>query len=124
MKVDKSSNLIFTGRTGRAGNTGQAVTFFTKQDGKYLKMVVNVMKNSGCEVPDWMLKLGNLSKNDRKIMKVKPVKRTSVKQAALGINNASRKRKKDGEDTEEKGKADGDNEDDEEEWVPCSVDVE
>ncbi|EGG04629.1 uncharacterized protein MELLADRAFT_88697 [Melampsora larici-populina 98AG31] len=116
------SYLHRIGRTGRAGNTGQAVTFFTKQDGKYLKMVVNVMKNSGCEVPDWMLKLGNLSKNDRKIMKIKPVKRTSVKQAALGINNASRKRKKDGE--EEKGKADGDNEDDEEEWVPCSVDVE
>ncbi|KAH9819999.1 P-loop containing nucleoside triphosphate hydrolase protein [Melampsora americana] len=116
------SYLHRIGRTGRADNTGQAVTFFTKQDGKYLKMVVNVMKNSGCEVPDWMLKLGNLSKNDRKLMKVKPLKRTSVKQAALGINNANRKRKKDGE--LEKDKVDGDNEDDEEEWVPCSVDVE
>jgi ATP-dependent RNA helicase DDX52/ROK1 len=47
------------GRTGRAGREGEAVTFFTKEDAEYLKIVVNVMKESGCEVPDWMLNLKN-----------------------------------------------------------------
>ncbi|KAI8371678.1 P-loop containing nucleoside triphosphate hydrolase protein [Radiomyces spectabilis] len=45
------------GRTGRAGRTGEAVTYYSKEDLPYLRKIVNVMKESGCEVPDWMLTL-------------------------------------------------------------------
>lgn len=43
------------GRTGRGGNKGEAITFFTESDLPYLRPVANVVKLSGCEVPDWML---------------------------------------------------------------------
>lgn len=45
------------GRTGRGGRTGHAVTFFTEDDMAYLRSIANVMKLSGCDVPDWMLSL-------------------------------------------------------------------
>ena len=46
-----------TGRTGRAGRTGDAITYFTEDDVMYLRTIANVMKLSGCEIPDWMLTL-------------------------------------------------------------------
>ncbi|KAI8096299.1 P-loop containing nucleoside triphosphate hydrolase protein [Halteromyces radiatus] len=45
------------GRTGRAGRQGEAITYYTKDDFDYLKTIVNVMRESGCEVPDWMLSM-------------------------------------------------------------------
>lgn len=45
------------GRTGRAGRTGEAVTFFTEDDLPRLRPIANVVKLSGCEVPDWMLQI-------------------------------------------------------------------
>jgi len=49
------------GRCGRAGRKGVAVTLFTEVDFGHLRGIANVMKLSGCDVPDWMLSL----KNDR-----------------------------------------------------------
>lgn len=43
------------GRTGRAGRRGKAVTYYTKQDMTHLKDIVHVMKESGCEIGDWLL---------------------------------------------------------------------
>ncbi|EED93619.1 predicted protein, partial [Thalassiosira pseudonana CCMP1335] len=45
------------GRTGRAGRAGRAITFFTEADFENLRTIANVMKLSGCEVPEWMLTL-------------------------------------------------------------------
>ena len=45
------------GRTGRAMRQGTAVTLFTETDAPQLRSVVNVMRASGCDVPDWMLTL-------------------------------------------------------------------
>ena len=45
------------GRTGRAGRLGEAVTFFTENDIAHLRSIANVMKLSGCDVPDWMLNI-------------------------------------------------------------------
>ena len=45
------------GRTGRAGRKGTAITLFTEMDFDNLRMIANVMKQSGCTVPDWMLNL-------------------------------------------------------------------
>ncbi len=43
------------GRTGRAGLMGTAVTFFTEADMPKLRSIANVMRLSGCVIPDWML---------------------------------------------------------------------
>lgn len=48
------------GRSGRAGRSGEAVTFYTEADVRYLKNIANVIKASGCEVPDWILTLPKL----------------------------------------------------------------
>ena len=40
---------------GRAGRKGNAVTFFTEKDIPLMRPIANVVKLSGCEVPDWML---------------------------------------------------------------------
>jgi len=45
------------GRTGRAGRPGQAITYYTEQDKPLLRSIAQVMQNSGCEVPDFLLKL-------------------------------------------------------------------
>ncbi|KAK9819794.1 hypothetical protein WJX72_002458 [[Myrmecia] bisecta] len=39
------------GRTGRAGATGEAYTFFTSQDGKYAKELIRVLREAGQQVP-------------------------------------------------------------------------
>jgi ATP-dependent RNA helicase DDX52/ROK1 len=67
--VSVQSYLHRIGRTGRAGRDGLAYTFFTKEDAPYLKMITNVMKESGCEVPDWMLKLKAPSKKMKQDLK-------------------------------------------------------
>ena len=66
------------GRTGRAGRTGEAITYFTKEDAPYLKTIVNVMKESGCDVPEWMLSMKNPSKKEKKLLKQKPIDRKSI----------------------------------------------
>lgn len=45
------------GRCGRAGRKGTAITLFTESDFDNLRTIANVMKQSGCEVEDWMLQL-------------------------------------------------------------------
>ncbi|XP_019850917.1 PREDICTED: probable ATP-dependent RNA helicase DDX52 isoform X2 [Amphimedon queenslandica] len=67
------------GRTGRAGRVGEAITFFTEEDTAYVRSIANVMKSSGCPVPDWMLEMRNPSKNQKKALSRKPVKRRSIK---------------------------------------------
>jgi ATP-dependent RNA helicase DDX52/ROK1 len=49
------------GRTGRAGRKGEAVTFFTEDDIARLRPIANVVKLSGCPVPDWMLAIKPVS---------------------------------------------------------------
>ncbi|RIB25898.1 P-loop containing nucleoside triphosphate hydrolase protein [Gigaspora rosea] len=66
------------GRTGRAGKSGEAITYYTKDDAPYLKSIVNVMKDSGCEVPNWMLELKNPSKESKQQLRKKPIKRKTI----------------------------------------------
>ncbi|CED82675.1 p-loop containing nucleoside triphosphate hydrolase protein [Phaffia rhodozyma] len=83
------------GRTGRAGRDGQAITFFNNEDGANLKMIANVMRQSGCEVPEWMLALKNPSKKDRRKLQKKPTDRMEVRTAAgsgLGRQKATKRR--------------------------------
>ncbi|KAI5949731.1 ROK1 [Candida theae] len=68
------------GRTGRGGRTGRAVTFFTKEDDKAVKPIINVMKQSGCEsgFSAWMENMGKLSKKEKKNIKTHEVKRKKI----------------------------------------------
>ena len=54
------------GRTGRAGRKGRAITLFTEADFENLRTIANVMKQSGCEVQEWMLKLKRNQRRDKK----------------------------------------------------------
>lgn len=49
------------GRTGRGGREGEAITFFTEEDTPYMRSIVNVMKLSGSEVPEWLLSVKQVS---------------------------------------------------------------
>ena len=66
------------GRTGRAGRPGEAITFFTESDMTMLRSIANVMKLSGCHVPDWMLSMKKLRHSDRKRLAKIPVKRMNI----------------------------------------------
>ncbi|KAF9937042.1 RNA-dependent ATPase rok1 [Mortierella antarctica] len=66
------------GRTGRAGRSGEAVTYFTNEDQTYLKSIVNVMRESGCEVADWMLAMKKPSKNEKKNLRQRPLGRSTI----------------------------------------------
>lgn len=50
------------GRSGRAGRSGEAITLFTEEDKPFLRNIANVMKDSGCEVPEWILALPKLKR--------------------------------------------------------------
>eukprot|EP00299_Pterocystis_sp_00344_P005036 c1635_g1_i2.p1 GENE.c1635_g1_i2~~c1635_g1_i2.p1 ORF type:complete len:567 (-),score=146.50 c1635_g1_i2:47-1747(-) len=56
------------GRTGRAGHQGKAFTLFTNNDVdmSLLRGVANVIRNSGGDVPDWMLKLSKPKQSKRR----------------------------------------------------------
>ncbi|GBG31696.1 ATP-dependent RNA helicase ROK1 [Hondaea fermentalgiana] len=77
------------GRTGRANQLGKAYTFFTHDDIEFLRPIANVMRLSGCEVPDWMLKLRKPSSNERKAMQQRAPKR-----AAISSRPSAKKRRK------------------------------
>lgn len=68
------------GRTGRGGKQGKAITFFTKEDDKLVKPIINVMKQSGCEdgYAHWMENMNKLSKNEKKSLKKNQVKRKEI----------------------------------------------
>jgi len=66
------------GRTGRAGRPGKAITFFSKEDGPYLRTIANVLNASGCPVPEYALAMPKPSKNLKRQLAKAPVKRKAV----------------------------------------------
>ncbi|SJX65357.1 probable ROK1-ATP-dependent RNA helicase [Sporisorium reilianum f. sp. reilianum] len=105
------------GRTGRAGRQGRAITYFTKEDAAHLKTVVNVMRQSGCEVPEWMVKLKGPGKRERKMLKQRAPERKEIRTSAassVGRRQANKrkemiaasKRRKVSEGQEAKGQSD------------------
>lgn len=67
------------GRTGRAGRRGRAITFFTEEDTPNLRGIANIMKNSGCPVPDFMLAMKKITKSERRKMERFAQKREEIK---------------------------------------------
>jgi ATP-dependent RNA helicase DDX52/ROK1 len=70
------------GRTGRAGRRGIAVTFFTEADLPRLRSIANVVRQSGCAVPDWMLSIKQLSTKEKRRFKYNAPERGRVTRAA------------------------------------------
>lgn len=66
------------GRTGRAGKAGKALTFFTEADRALLPTIATLMRDSGVEVPSWMLDLTPLSKSNMKKIQKYGVKREEI----------------------------------------------
>ncbi|XP_076334890.1 DExD-box helicase 52 isoform X1 [Tachypleus tridentatus] len=82
------------GRTGRAGRPGQAVTFFTEDDGVNLRSIAQIMKNSGCHVPDYMLKMKKPSKETKRKLVQKAPHRKSITTVPLCDLQKQKKREK------------------------------
>ncbi|CAD8071366.1 unnamed protein product [Paramecium primaurelia] len=66
------------GRTGRAGKQGKAITLFTDEDKSMLRSLANVLKVSGCQVPEWLFELPNAKKQLKKKRERFPVKRENI----------------------------------------------
>ncbi|KAL0994976.1 hypothetical protein UPYG_G00130180 [Umbra pygmaea] len=66
------------GRTGRAGHTGRAVTFFTEDDKPLLRSIAFVIKQAGCPVPDYMMDFKKTDRNLKKNFLKKPPQRDSI----------------------------------------------
>jgi len=47
------------GRTGRAGNTGTAISFFTASDSKKARGLVEILKEAGQQVPEELLRIND-----------------------------------------------------------------
>jgi len=73
-----SSYIHRVGRTGRAGQRGLALTYFTEEDRPMLPTIANVVKSSGSEVPEWMLNLKRHSRSARKKFANRPIDRDTV----------------------------------------------
>ncbi|KAL7680606.1 putative DNA helicase, ATP-dependent, RecQ type, RNA helicase, DEAD-box type, Q [Plasmopara halstedii] len=79
------------GRTGRNGRSGKAITFFTEDDMVYLRTIANVMKISGCAVPDWMLLLKKTSASKkRKLLKAPPARHRIKTVSGYDLQRANR----------------------------------
>ena len=66
------------GRAGRAGEQAKALTLYTLEDAPYVKMLANVMKRSGMDVAEWMLKLKNPNKNSKRKLEKRPIRRENI----------------------------------------------
>lgn len=56
------------GRTGRAGKSGHAVTYFTDADMKYIKSIATVIRQSGFDVPEYLMEMKKVSRDRKKDM--------------------------------------------------------
>ncbi|KAM6985181.1 putative ATP-dependent RNA helicase DDX52 [Aplochiton taeniatus] len=66
------------GRTGRAGHQGKAVTFFTEDDKPLLRSIANVIKQTGCPVPDYIIGFKKTHSKVRRRLQNKPPKRSTI----------------------------------------------
>lgn len=84
------------GRTGRGGRSGKAITLFTKLDSVAIKPIINVMKQSGCEVAEWMEKLSKITKREKEMIKKgKSHKERKQISTVPKLDKLKRKRKQD-----------------------------
>lgn len=77
------------GRTGRAGRKGKAITYFTQEDKPKLRSIANILRNSGCKVPEYMLTIKKQSKKVRR-----QLEKTIPKREDIAVKNPNQMKKK------------------------------
>lgn len=77
------------GRTGRAGRKGKATTYFTQEDKPKLRSIANILRNSGCKVPEYMLTMKKQSKKVRR-----QLEKTIPKRTDIAVENPNQKKGK------------------------------
>jgi len=82
------------GRTGRAGRSGESITFFTEDDVVMIRSIANVMKNSGCYVPEWILNVEKAPKSKRKEIAKRPIQRKHIETVSTFDLKQGRKKRK------------------------------
>ncbi|GFZ42957.1 ATP-dependent RNA helicase ROK1 [Saitozyma sp. JCM 24511] len=82
------------GRTGRAGRPGKAITFFSNEDAPYLRTIANVLRASGCPVPQYMLDMPKPSKNLKKNLARAPLKRKHVGGGGRDVGREMQRKKR------------------------------
>jgi ATP-dependent RNA helicase DDX52/ROK1 len=94
------------GRTGRAGRKGKAITLFTEADLEQLRTIANIMKQSGCQVEEWMLQLPRKNKKNKRAPKRQKIDTTpsydkkKSRMKRLYIKNSKEKKEREVEESE------------------------
>ena len=78
MPVSMVNYIHRVGRTGRGGKAGKAMTFFTNEDKPLVRTQADLLKRSGCEVPDWLFKIKKANKNEMKLLAKRGLKREAI----------------------------------------------
>lgn len=94
------------GRTGRAGRKGKAITLFTEADLEQLRTIANIMKQSGCQVEEWMLQLPRRNNSKKRAPKRPKIDTTPSydkkknRMKKLYIKNSKEKKEKEAEESD------------------------
>lgn len=70
------------------------MTFFSNEDAPYLRTIANVLRASGCPVPEYMLALKKPSKNMKRKLAKAPVERKAVGGGGRDVAHENAKRKR------------------------------
>ncbi|KAG8122679.1 hypothetical protein E2320_018179, partial [Naja naja] len=81
------------GRTGRAGHTGKAITFFTEDDKPLLRSVASVIQRTGCPVPDYIKHFRKLQSKQKKKFTKKPLERAHILTSLKFLQKKAKKNK-------------------------------
>nr|CAD7445716.1 unnamed protein product [Timema bartmani] len=68
----------FSAKTGRAGQPGKAITFFTQDDSVNLRSIAYLVQESGGNIPEYMLGLKRPSKRTRRQLESHALQRESI----------------------------------------------
>ena len=66
------------GRTGRGGQPGTAVSFWTEEEALVVREIAEVMNKSGKPVPEWLMELRRAKKDVRKRLEKRGVEREAI----------------------------------------------
>ncbi|XP_066491476.1 probable ATP-dependent RNA helicase DDX52 [Tiliqua scincoides] len=80
------------GRTGRAGHTGKAITFFTEDDKPLLRSIASVIQRAGCPVPEYIKHFHKLQSKQKKKMIKKPLEREHILTSPQLLRKLKRKK--------------------------------
>jgi len=76
-----TSNVTYihrVGRTGRAGKKGKALTFFTNEDKLLVRKLADLLKQSNCEVPEWIFTVEKGTKREMQQLVSRPIQREDL----------------------------------------------